>query len=316
MGAPEQDLPTLKEQFGEIEYYAYEWETPQHPLNLPDFYIARYPTTHAQFDAFVQAGGYREPRYWREAEAAGVWRENKLTVWQWRFEEGEWQSTQVESAEPQDFGPPFNLPNHPVVGVCWYEALAYTRWLTERLSQAAHERIGAGVSSETERALWEGLATGRWAAQLPSEAEWEKAARGAQREPGFLWGDEPDPDRANIHASGVGATSAVGCFPQGGSPYGAQDMSGNVWEWTRSLLGRWTGETVDMQFGYPYDPDDGRENLNADIDYLRVLRGGSFANAERRVLRCAVRYWIIPLIRGRNVGFRVVVSPISSLSAL
>ena len=112
-------------------------------------------------------------------------------------------------------------------------------------------------------------------------------------------------------ATGVstgGATSAVGCFPGGVSPYGCEEMSGNVWEWTRSLWGKsWSNP----DFMYPYKPNDGREKLSGASDILRVVRGGSFLNNHRNV-RCSSRYWYYPGGWDAYVGFRVMLSPFIS----
>ena len=82
-------------------------------------------------------------------------------------------------------------------------------------------------------------------------------------------------------------------------------MSGNVWEWTRSL---WGNDPSKPQYGYPYDPADGRERLDAGTGTRRVVRGGSFG-VDDGFVRCAARSWFNPNYRGRDVGFRVVLSP-------
>jgi len=249
------------------------------------YWISRYPITNAQFQAFVEAGGYEEPRYWTKAG------------WRWKKSEN--------VTGPPNLDEPWNLANHPRVAITWYEALAFTRWLTEQMRK-------------------EGLLREGYAVQLPNEPEWEKAARGGLQIPAhpynpadpstlnlqpltlnpqpdrvYPWGNDPDPNRANYRDTGIGTTSAVGCFSGGASPYGVEEMSGNVWEWTRSV---WKE--------YPYDSTDGRENLDAPRA-VRVLRGGSF-DVNLRVVRCSLRGWDGPDLRDRLSGFRVVVSPFAT----
>jgi formylglycine-generating enzyme required for sulfatase activity len=265
-----------------------------------DYWMSRHPVTNAQFNEFVQAGGYKIERYWPEAKAAEYWHDGQVKNW-----EGEKTRTQ-----PEDYGSPFNLPNHPVVGVTWYEMLAFTRWLTEM----GREKKWLDEKMQID---------------LPSEAEWEKAARGGEeifRSPCIIsidkimaehytieprmknekpqrrypWSDDADPNRANYDETKIGATNAVGCFPDGMSPYGCEEMSGNVWEWTRSLWGN----------KYPYDPKDGRENLEAPTNVGRVIRGGSFS-ANASAVRCAYRNWRYPLYRDWGRGFRLVARPLS-----
>ncbi|MFN8494027.1 MAG: SUMF1/EgtB/PvdO family nonheme iron enzyme [Caldilineaceae bacterium] len=163
---------------------------------------------------------------------------------------------------------PVGKEQHPVVHVSWHDAQAFCDW--------------AGV-------------------QLPTEAEWEKAARGAQ---GCLypWGDEDPNDQLCNFNMDVGDTTPVGSYPSGMSLYGLSDMAGNVWEWTSSL---WGQDGRDPKFGYPYCPDDGRENLAAEDTVLRVLRGGAFFNFKKQV-RCAYRHANEPNFRDDNIGFRVV----------
>ena len=240
---------------------AYDRESPQHQQSMPyDYRISRYPVTNAQYAAFVDAGGYEEGRYWAKAG------------WGWK----------KDRTGPEIYGGVYDLPNHPVVMVTWYEALAFCRWLDEQL----HQR---GELSEGEQVT------------LPSEAEWEKAARGEDGRR-YPWGNKPDPNRANHDETGIGSTSTVGIFPGGKTPYGCLDMSGNVWEWTRSLSGEdWSAPS----FKYPYNPADGREDLDAGNRVLRVLRGGAFSG-NRRSVRCAFRYGHYPSYFYMDYGFRVV----------
>jgi formylglycine-generating enzyme required for sulfatase activity len=156
---------------------------------------------------------------------------------------------------------PDGKENHPVVNVSWHDAQAFCKW--------------AGV-------------------RLPSEAQWEKAARGTDGRK-WPWGDEaPDKNRCNFNGNVVD-TTPVGKYPDGASSYGCLDMAGNVWEWTSS-------EYQD----YPYDPDDGRED--PEDDAARTLRGGSWYDTELRV-RCASRNRDFQYDRFVFIGFRVVSSP-------
>lgn len=173
---------------------------------------------------------------------------------------------------------------HPVVNVAWHSAIAYCDWLNQNFGKST---------------------PGGLVFRLPTEAEWEKAARGADgRE--YPWGNEFNPANCNSTEGGRGGTTPVGAFsPQGDSPYGVCDLSGNVWEWTASLWGK-ALNTPD--FKYPYNSRDGRENLKAGDDVLRVLRGGSFFNGSRHV-RAACRFRYNPNNWDDYLGFRVVLAP-------
>jgi len=219
------------------------------------------------------------------------------------------------------------ITNHPVVSVSWHEAMAYCRWLNEQLRQLAPERLATiDPLSETERRFWQGLAGGSLGIGLPSEAEWEKGARGTEGRI-YPWGDEADPNRANYGETGLDATSAVGCFPSGASPYGCEEMSGNIWEWTRTLSVlnsvHFDDGVVVMRHGLPNYPLEGSEHQASSAGRTltsasagrtftsRVLRGGSFSRSSR-VVRCATR--IVNSSDSGSVafGFRVMASPFLS----
>ena len=176
--------------------------------------------------------------------------------------------------------PPKNLESHPVVNVSWYDAMAYCAWL----------------SGKTDKSI-----------NLPSEAEWEKAARGDRDKREYPWGNNFEATRCNNYKLGLGTTTPVGIFPDGASPYSCLDMAGNVWEWTRSLWGK---DIKYPEFKYPYNPEDGRENLKAPKEIRRVLRGGAFRSSSDYV-RGAFRFRGGPGYWHYHRGFRVVVSPLT-----
>ncbi len=180
--------------------------------------------------------------------------------------------------------------NHPVSFVSWHEARAYYDWLNDRL-------LNEPALQTSPVAQW--LRQG-WRIGLPSELEWEHAVRGGKRDLVYPWGDQPDPNRANYDDTGIANTSSVGCFPP--NDYGLYDMSGNVWEWTRSHFK-----------DYPYKAEDVREDLNAGDDVRRVVRGGS-RGLRVELARCADRNWDHPVDRDYDIGFRVVLcfSPVNS----
>ncbi len=246
----------------------YDSEKPQHIFDIPYTYrIARYPVTNAQFQCFVDDGGYAHKPYWVEAQRHGYWQDGS-------FKGG---NDRKPRTAPYSFGEPFNLSNHPVVGISWYEALAFSRWLTEQLQAA-------------------GKLDADWIVRLPTEAEWEKAARGenGQRYPWL--GDQADPNRANYTDTGIGTTSAVGAFPGGRTPYGAEEMAGNIIEWCST---QWLENYVD----YAEKVDD---SLSSDTG--RVWRGGAFDDDDH-FARAAFRYWDAPLDWYFNLGVRFVCCP-------
>lgn len=232
-------------------------ERPEHEVELPGYYVSRFPVTVQQFRSFVEQTSY----------AAAPW------------------SLEGPSA-------------CPVTSVSWHDALAYCGWLEERLRETAARREHGPAE---DREFWEGLATGRLRVTLPSEAEWEKAARGGDGRV-YPWGDTFDLNRANCLESGIRAPSSAGSFPGGASPYGGEEMSGNVWEWTRSLEG---------PYPYPVLPKQRARREALEGDGLRVVRGGSCFD-DSRGARCALRFGLLPADRYDDVGFRVVLLPFSS----
>lgn len=167
--------------------------------------------------------------------------------------------------------PPRGLENHPVVNISWEDALSYCNWLGEKLNKHV---------------------------SLPSEAEWEKAARGNIEPRSYPWGDTWKELHCNSDEFGLLTTSPVDVFADGISPFGLFDMSGNVWEWTRTIY--------DPKFSYPYNANDGREDLKS--KQWRMLRGGSFRH-NLSGARCTSHNYAEPLIINSSYGFRPIVRP-------
>ena len=244
MGSTDQQIAAVISQGMDADWV--KNEKPQHRLTLPDYWIGKTPVTNAQFRPFVKGDGYRNRAYW-------------TTVgWQWReagklVKPGYWNDKQWNGAD------------YPVVGVSWFEAVAYCRWLSAQTGIAFH---------------------------LPNEAEWEKAARGSD---GCIypWGNFWDTGRCNSEAAGLKRTMPVGTYPTGASPYGTLDMAGNVWEWCATQWGK----------DYPYRIKDEWQAAYLEADQTRVLRGGSWNKSA--YVRGAYRFYNYPRDRFSNKGLRV-----------
>lgn len=231
-------------------------ELPQHVCTLPAYWISRTPVTVAQFSVF-----FRVTSHLTTAEADGSSR---------AWVSGEWVDA-VGAYWARPFGRDSDVmgkEDHPVTHVSWDDAAAFCRW-------ASRPELGE--------------------VDLPTEAEWEKAARGTSGQI-YAWGNEaPDSGRCNFAPDNERDTTPVGTYgAMGASPYGCDDMCGNVWEWTR-----------ETKIPYPYLLENGHV---AESSVARVIRGGSFDYSSENV-RCACRSWDPPDRHYCHLGFRVVIRP-------
>lgn len=223
----------------------------------PTFWMARYLVTYAQFQAFVDADdGLPNPMWWQG----------------------------LARTDNQDYGQYFKFANRPRETVTWYQALAFCRWLTAK-------------AAEEPSLLPADLPPGRWRIALPTEWQWEKAARGHDGR-AYPWGKEYISGYANVDETEgkdgphyLHSSSAVGLHPQGASPYGLLDMSGNVWEWCLN----------------EYDKP---ERIQAEGDEIRVLRGGSWGFRVSSA-KASSRHGLLPRYWSYYYGFRLVVVPSS-----
>jgi formylglycine-generating enzyme required for sulfatase activity len=252
-----------------------------------EWFEAELPQHQVNLDGFwIGRTEVTNAQYRPFVEAGGYQQRELWTEAGWEWVEGQGITQPVCWEEEL-----VNQPDQPVVCVSWYEAVAYTRWLAQE--------TGLEV-------------------RLPTEAEWEKAARGTDGRI-WPWGKEP-PDGTRLNYcdqncesdrkdeavdDGYPYTAPAGTYPAGASPYGALDMAGNVWEWTSTL---WGGCDWPSGFAYPYRPDDGREELEGSD--CRVVRGGGWV-WNSTWARCAARVRDGADVGNDSGGLRVVLSHLS-----
>ena len=237
-------IPAGEFEMGNDSIDALDNERSMHRVYLEAYLIDRYPVTCGQYREFIEAKGYQNPHWWSQVG------------WEWL------QTEQVK--QPLYWCNDRIWDNHPVYGVSWYEAEAYSRFVSKR---------------------------------LPTEAEWEKAASWdakANRRRTYPWGDkEPTLEHCN-YGNVTEKTTPVDAYPAKASAYGLHDALGNVWEWTASWFDGYPGFQ-----SYPYI---GYSQVYFDNQH-RVLKGGSWATGSW-VLRSSFRNWYYPSVRQIFAGFR------------
>ncbi|MFD6996985.1 ergothioneine biosynthesis protein EgtB [Streptomyces mirabilis] len=239
------------------EPWALDNERPAHRREVAPYFIDTTPVTNAAYQAFIEDGGYDTERWWSPEGWSHIRSHGIEAPLFWRREGGQWLRRHFGVTEVVP-------PDEPVLHVSWYEADAYARWAGRR---------------------------------LPTEAEWEKAARHdptAGRSTRYPWGDaDPTPEHANLGQRHLRPAPA-GSYPAGASPLGVRQLIGDVWEWTSSDLHPYPGfaafpykEYSEVFFGPEY----------------KVLRGGSFA-VDQVACRGTFRNWDYPIRRQIFSGFR------------
>jgi sulfatase modifying factor 1 len=235
-------------------------ERPVHRVFVSEFFIGRFPVTNDEYARFVRATGHPPPSV-RGVPAIAA---------------GERDSLFREMAAPYAWDgvvPPTGRGSHPVVLVRIEDALAYCEWLTATINRLV---------------------------RLPTEAEWEKAARGGVEGCRYPWGNEIEPSNGNyLPDPGVKrqrGTRSTGTYEP--NPYGLYDVAGNVWEWVS-----------DWYSADYYGLGDARDPRGPSSGNMRVVRGGSWVNEDVSMLRCAYRHKVPPDTYAYSVGFRIVCAP-------
>ncbi len=249
------------------EPWALDNERPAHIVDVAPFYLDTTPVTCGAYTEFIEDGGYDDPRWWTPAGWKHRQKAGLTAPLYWRRDGGQWTRRAFGRQEPV-------TPDEPVLHVCWYEADAYARWAGRR---------------------------------LPTEAEWEKAARfdpatGLSRR--YPWGNaDPEAAHANLGQRFL-RPAAAGSYPAGAAPCGARQLIGDVWEWTSSDFGPYPGfsawpyrEYSEVFFGPEY----------------KVLRGGSFA-VSPVACRGTFRNWDYPIRRQIFAGFRTARAGVAETS--
>jgi len=239
---------------------AEEDERPIHRVFVSEFFIGRFAVTNDDYARFVRATNHPSPAI-RDLPMIG--RGDREAVFRELAAPYAWDNDQ----------PPAGHGSHPVVLVGYDDALAYCRWLSDSIGRAV---------------------------RLPTEAEWEKAARGGADGLKYPWGNEIDSSRANYlidpAAKHQRGTRPTGTYPP--NAYGLYDMCGNVWEWVS-----------DWYSAEYYGLGEMRDPRGPGSSSLRTVRGGSWVNNDVSMLRCAYRHKVPPDTYAHSVGFRIVCTP-------
>ncbi|WP_234536389.1 SUMF1/EgtB/PvdO family nonheme iron enzyme [Streptomyces shenzhenensis] len=281
------------------KYRLIDWH-PQRNEEIPSFRIAKFPVTNREYAEFILSGGYRDLDCWPEGPAR-LWAMQDpafidgpegprigSTASQRLHLRKEMREGIVDENALQDYvdqlllrevplywwDPRYNQPTQPVVGVNWWEALAYCRWLTKRLRE-------------------NGSLDDRGFVDIPSEFEWERAClRGPVSQP-YPWGEAWEDDMAHVRTevNWIQQSVPVGIFPWATWEGGPQDMVGNVWEWTKSLAWSYS------------DARPGREDISDQGD--RTVRGGSWFSREMNARKIQFRSYDPPQNAYVDLGFRV-----------
>ena len=252
----------IGDDLGYDEFFNLYYEKPQHSVYLSGYYIGKYEVTRGEYRAFMNAGGYSNPAYW--SAEGWIWRGSRTEPYYW--------AAYQDWSFPYDDGDGFTqTDNHPVVGVTYYEADAFCNWAR---------------------------------GHLPTEAQWEKAARWDGHPRVYPWGATWEQEKCNSWYDSLYPgyqTAPVGSYPSGASPYGCQDMAGNVWEWCEDWWREDYSQTPAGGWADPQGPSSGSS---------RGLRGGSWQESYTDYYsvyeRCAYRYSFVPYFHHyTSVGFRL-----------
>jgi iron(II)-dependent oxidoreductase len=239
------------------EPWALDNERPAHQVEVGAFWIDTVPVSNAQYQQFLAAGGYDRAEFWTPAGWAYRQKAGLTAPLFWSRDSGGWVRRRFGRIEEVP-------PSEPVQHVCWYEAAAYAKWAGRR---------------------------------LPTEAEWEKAARhdpATGRSRRYPWGDDdPTPERANLGQRHL-QPAPVGSYPAGASAYGVRQLIGDVWEWVSSDLAGYPGFRP-----YPY-PEYSEVFFGPEY---KMLRGGAWAT-DKVACRGTFRNWDYPIRRQIFAGFR------------
>ena len=254
------------------------------------FSIGKYPVTNAQYERFLNAPDFTNPVYWLDfpkfdvkCRNTGNWRTQGLDWLQEQLKKSKTESKVLLPRQWDDKNFGKSNPNHPVVGISWYEASAYCEWLFQNWNILSESKANSSLKPHAIR--------------LPLETEWVTAAGGEEPEGRYPW-DETGKEttslkevlrRSNINDNEIGHTTSVNVYTLGKSPFGVMDMAGNVWEWQvnyRNEKENWLG-----------------------------LRGGSWTR-NHSYARVAISHYHPAYNWYFGIGFRVAVPPFISAGAL